>query len=823
MIAQTYEQSSKTEESYSTSNELEFFKPLINGWLGKIEASKRHREPWKRQADECMNFYSLSKKLSDLLNSGSPVMHGINKAPKFQMVINKAFELVAQIGPSLFFNSPDRKVEPKRLKDLPPTLFGDVENDPNAQQLFQAYQMEQMQEDSVCQARATLMESWLNYTPREMPGGGLEKHAQRAITEALVKGRGVLWAEPYQKAASDKMLTGLFYDSVDNLFLDPDATKLEDVRWIAQRCVEHYRDVEERFGLPRNSLKGKASLESMWAEGEKDRSEEAAMYQANGTGKDLVLYYKVYSKSGLGVEFVGGDQGVLNRLDQVVGKYGYLAVCPSCPYPLNAPTRRLRDGATDEEVRDMFEWPIPLWADDAWPCEILDFYEKPNSIWPIPPLAPAMGELKFMSIMMSHLCNRIWMSSRSFIAVAKSAMSEVESIIKRGDDLSVMPISDVHGGVEKMVSFLKQPEVNMDAFAILEKVSELFERRTGLSDLVYGMSATQSRSAQDAATKGQAISVRPEYMQRQVERWMGEASRKEAFCTRWFVDANDVVPLIGRVGAAMWSELIDTQDVDVVIREMEYTIAAGSSQRRNKELEMANVNQALQFFFPEFSKHADATTDTSALNTLIQRWGETAQIDMSDLEIGPRMPPPPPEQEGPSPEEIQFQMEQEKHQLEMQTAAQEHQMKMAESQAKMAEMQARLQSQQTGEHIRAQSEQMKISEMQAKMQSQQSTDAMKLQSEQMKLKGEIIKQHSEMAKFEDEQDRAMASYKNDLMDMLMGRQKHEQDLRHQEEAHDQNLELASERAEHDLLIARQKAAAALSSTAKNRTPPNERN
>ena len=149
------------------------------------------------------------------------------------------------------------------------------------------------------------MESWLNYTPREMPGGGLEKHAQRAITEALVKGRGVLWAEPYQKAASDKMLTGLFYDSVDNLFLDPDATKLEDVRWIAQRCVEHYRDVEERFGLPRNSLKGKASLESMWAEGEKDRSEEAAMYQANGTGKDLVLYYKVYSKSGLGVEFVG--------------------------------------------------------------------------------------------------------------------------------------------------------------------------------------------------------------------------------------------------------------------------------------------------------------------------------------------------------------------------------------------------------------------------------------------------------------------------------------------------------------------------------------
>jgi hypothetical protein len=748
-----------------TQPELEFFRPLVNGWLGKIEAAREspQRKRWKAQADECMNFYSMNKKLHDLMgNDPNGSFSAIQKAPKFQMVIAKAFELVAQIGPSLFFNVPDRKVTPKTLKELPQEFFGDVENDPQAQQIYQAHIQERTSLDSERQSRATLLEHWLGYTPGEMPGGGLEEHAQRAIVEALIKGRGVLWAEPYTKAGSDVTLTGLWYDTVDNLYLDPDATKLEDVRWIAQRVVEHHRDAEDRFDLKRNSLKGRCSLESHWAEGERIRNDTAQMHGTNGTSKDMICYYKIWSKQGVGLEYTGGDEGVNEHLTDILGKHVYVVVSPTVPYPLNAPTAKVKEGATDDQVKDMFEWPIPYWTDNAWPVEFLDFYGEPNNIWPIPALSPAMPELKFMSIMMSHLCNRIWMSSRSFIAVAKSAMSEIEGIINQGADLSVLPVSDIHGGVEKMISFLKQPDVNLDAWTIVDRVAHSFDKNTGLTDLVYGMSNTQSRSAEDAAIKGQAIAVRPEYMANRVEKWMAQATRKEAFCTRWFVTAEDVAPLLGQVGAYLWQQLIDEQDVEKVILEMEYTIAAGSAKRRNRQEELANLNQALQFFFPELSKHADVTTDTSAVNALIQRWGDAAQIDLSDVVLGQRAPPPP---EGPTPEQQEAQQEmqheQEMHQLEMQTKAQEHQMGMQEQQAKIQEIMAKIQAQ----------------AMQAK-----------------------IKQTGEQQKLQ-------AKQRDDLMDMLMSRQQHQQVLQQDEQKHDQELELLEEKADVELDIAKEKAAA----------------
>jgi hypothetical protein len=369
-----------------------------------------------------------------------------------------------------------------------------------------------------------------------------------------------------------------------------------------------------------------------------------------------------------------------------------------------------------------------------------------------------MPELKFLSVMMSHLCNRIWMSSRSFIAVTKAAMSEVGDIIKGGDDLAVLPISDVHGGVDKMISFLKQPEVNMDAWAIIDRVAASFDKNTGLTDLVYGMSNTQSRSAEDAAIKGQAIAVRPDYMSKQVERWMAEASRKEAFCTRWFVGPEDVAPLLGQVGARLWSLLIDEQDIEKVIREMEYTIAAGSAKRRNRQEELANLNQALQFFFPEISKHADVTTDTSAVNALIQRWGDAAQIDLSDVVLGQRVPPPP---EGPSPEEMEMQMKQEEHQMDMQSKAMDQQMDQQEHHMKLQEMMAKIQAQA------------------AQSQLKQSGDEAKIRSKQ----------------------------RSDIMDMLMDRQDHNQQMGHTEELHDQELDLLEERARVELQVAREKAAA----------------
>jgi hypothetical protein len=750
----------------ANERQLEFLKPLVNAWIGRIEASSEHRKPWEDAADECALFYSTIIGMKRHGNDDSRFWLG-KTSPKFKLIISKAFELVAQIGPSLFFNAPGRYVRPKRLKDLPADIFGDVQNDPQAAQMFQMYQQERSADSLAMQARAQLLQHWLDYTPREQPGG-VELHAQRAITEAMIMGRGVLWIEPYRKLGSTRQLTGVFYDSVYNLYIDPDATKVEEIRWMAQRVVEPYREVEERFSLPRDSLKKHASVESNYQRGsEKNNRNSLQKTNRYKQQADLITYYRVWTKNGLGMDSYRYHSPEMRHLndDVIQTRPCYMVIAPGVPYPLNASTQSFRGGATDEDVQNMFEWPIPYWADDMWPCEFLDFYDNPDSVWPIPPLYPAMSHLKFLNIMMSHLCNRIWMSSRSFIAVKKSVMDEVERIINRGEDLAVLPVSDgMHESIHEMIEFLKQPDVNLDAYHILDRVSDGFEKASGLSDLVYGMSDTQSRSAEDASIKRQGISIRPEYMARQVERWWELATRKEAFCTRWFVTAEDVRPLFGQTGAQLWSMLIDSQDVDTVVREMDYTIAAGSAKRRNKQTELANLNQFMQFAMPEVSKHADITSDTSALNYLFNKWAEAAEMDW-DVQLGQRAPPPPPPGT-PDPEKEKLKMEKEKHKSQLQTKAQE-------SQVKLAELLQKFQLE------RAQAAQ-KARIAQSESRDERTTSVLDMLASQAEHRQSLRQQEEE----------------------------HDQDLRHQEESHDQDVRLEAEKARVQRAVMKASARAA---------------
>ena len=118
-------------------------------------------------------------------------------------------------------------------------------------------QQQMAQRETADNIRCQLLEGWLNYTPGEMPFGGLATHSRLAIIEALVKGRGILWSSPYQFEGSEKVLIGSFYDTVDNFFMDPDATGLFDAKWIMQRVVSPVYAVEEEFQLTAGSLEGK--------------------------------------------------------------------------------------------------------------------------------------------------------------------------------------------------------------------------------------------------------------------------------------------------------------------------------------------------------------------------------------------------------------------------------------------------------------------------------------------------------------------------------------------------------------------------------------
>lgn len=622
-------------------------RPICTGWLGKLTKARESKTRFNEIGSQCAAFYT-----SDLGFMWEPgfqqkFLKG-KMGSRFKITTNKAFEFVAVLGPSLYWKNPQRTVKSRKPQMFERPLFGQM-GDPVADQQFQMAMQYQQQRSLEDNARNRLMESYLNYLPIEQTGGGLERHCQRAITEALIKGRSCLWTDKYKKPGSETTLIGSFYDSVDNLFIDPDANSLESAKWIAKRCIHPRWQVERDYNLPPGTLKAGTSFESANMKGMVTADPLAGTRQSQGETADQVVYYKFYSKMGVGDRLSGLEQTMYSGALEVIGDYAYMVCCPGIPYPLNAPPEKLMNATTDE-VRQMFAWPIPFWLDDRWPVAELDFYdslfdEKKPIAWPIAPLSPGLGELVYMNIVISQIANRTWMSSRDLILCAQQAADKLKGWLEGGADQEVITIEMALQNIEKMVSFVQQPPMNMDMWKVLDYVSMQFDKRVGLNELMYGMNpgGTMSRSATDIQIKNEHLGVRPDFLAGQVESWQKKAADMEKLASYWFVKGEDVRPFLGDVGAYFWDQLIVDADPERVVREMEATVEAGSARKRNKATDAANMNAALPMLLPEASKQADMTGDTGPLNQIIQKWADIADFDLTDVSFGPRQQPPPPE------------------------------------------------------------------------------------------------------------------------------------------------------------------------------------
>lgn len=788
-------------------------RPLVAKWLELLKAAETSKRPFQDVADQLMGFYAAKtgflfekafrEKYLGLTNE--------NSIPRHRFTFNKSFEFVAIFGPMLYWDNPARTVKPRRRLEITPEQFGITPPmqqqwqqfqqqtqqyqeavtqyqqmmqqgpppptppqpgqppqppaqwppqppqqpppiDPNIQQMMGLWDWSQqtMQQRAVADGiRCQLLEGWLNYIPGESPNGGLAHQSRLAIVEALVKGMGVLWSAPYQFPGSEKVIIASMYDTVDNLYIDPDATSLADAKWIMQRVVAPVYQIEEEFSLTPGSLNGKGAMsvstpQKMNPIGTPGDS-GALRKDKVGRSSEYLTYYKVWSKCGVGTKLISHfDEEMKANLERVSGKFAFLCICDNVPYPLNLPADQL-ETMNDEEVSKRLEWPFPSWKDDRWPCATISFYEHPNRAWPIAPLAPALGELIFLNLTMCRLADRIEKSSRDFIAVAQSASEEIENAIKNGGDLTVLPLTEVHKNIHEVIQFLQQPETRHDYWEIVDRVNHLFERRTGLTEMMAGQTGTQSRSAADANIKGAQLNVRPEDMQRRVEEWMTDAAKLEKIATRWFIEPKDVESLFGPVGSYLWQTYITSADPEATIRETDCSIEPGSVRKPNKQRDVENVNTLIQFIAPVLSQIYQTQGNPGPLSWLLNQISKVYDMDITGLELPAPQPPQPPQ-----PDQTQMQMQQmemQQRQAEIQATQQKGQLDAQMLQAKgqmdgqkfqleMAKLQAELQIQQKeieAKQLQSQTDLQKV--MIAQQQSQQDA-AVNSQRAQVKLMGD---------------------------------------------------------------------------------------
>lgn len=628
------------EARYSDSELDPVFRTVVSHWINKIKFAVNHkREVFQRTAEECQSFFDGPKSWDELMESSIGGHFDDDQiAPAFKVHVNKTFEFVTIFGPSLYYENPVRTVKPRAPVILPPQFF--AANPLLYQSMAQQENLRVMSDG----LRSVLLEAILNWTPVEF---SLGTEAREAINEALIKGRGCVWTELFTPPGTDMNIVRSIFDSTDNLICDPDAPSFEKCTWIARRCVHPVWQVERDYGLRRGSLRG--NCESQAKQADIETSDEHQYDRKRGYTNDLLIYWKIYSKMGIG----GRLNGILKSLGgplEVFGDYCYLVVAENVPFPLNLPPDVANDpefAANPEAVFAKVAWPTPFWAASEWPVSPLDFHRISGCPWPMAHLKAGMGELKFLNWCMSFLMGKIRNTTRDFIAVLKSAGEELKTAILEGRDLTLLEIEAEHKTISEVVSFLQHPEVNGDIWKMIAAVEENFDKRVGLTELMYGnQGPTQIRSASEANLRSQNMNIRPDDMRKQVEAWMSKVAAKEALCSRWHLQPQDVQPVLGVMGGWAWGQFVQTRDLKEACWQLEYRIESGSTSRPNKEWEAQTMGTAFQTLSPVFQTYAQQTADMGPLNNLTQDYAKSLDLDPSRYQLrSPMMPPAPPEQD----------------------------------------------------------------------------------------------------------------------------------------------------------------------------------
>jgi hypothetical protein len=655
--------------------------PLCKQWLSliKVAQEKKHRE-FGQFAEEAMKFYDGAHDFMWDVDKYATAPGGFldkdsgTAMPTFRMTVNRLFEAVALFGPALFHKYPQVVVNAIEPPEISPESLGFDQADEAGMQQYQQIMAEQAAEASRKKTMASLKQRYLNWL---QVAANKKKEARESITETLIKGMGVLWTEMRRPRGSRIQYPASVHVSCDDIVKDPDAEYDHQVEWIARRCVHAVNRVEEKYGLPAGSLRG--SMQSLESQSTAKGRKDAKSGKQDTTSYDLIEYWEIYSKNGMGDRLKGAGEGNKVKYDlSEFGDFCYLAVVKDVPYPLNMPTEMLERGDS-EELFQAAQWPIPFWTDEecsnGWPYAELSFYHKPKSVWPISPVKPAIGELRFVNWCMSFLADKAAASCKTYMGVMKSAAEEIRrQIADSSGPFTIIEISEIVGQpIDEIVSMLSAPDMPDLVWKMATETLEFIDKRLGTTDLIYGLSSTQMRSAAEAQTRDANTQVRPDEMANRVEDWLSESAMKEAEAAIWMLTHDDVVPVLGELGAHIFETQIQTTDFDQIVRDFDYTIAAGSARKPNKAQRIASLNEFGQMFLPVASAMAESG-QVGPYNAFIEDMCRALDLpEPQRYQIDQ-----PQASQGPSPEEMDAQAKQQ----EMQQSAQQHEQEMAQSQQK---------------------------------------------------------------------------------------------------------------------------------------------
>lgn len=394
--------------------------------------------------------------------------------------------------------------------------------------------------------RWQVTEEYLNYTPTKT---NLVAANRQIGTEAVVYGRGVAWVGKHPR----KGVICSQFDSVRNLLVDPNAHDLDEASWVARRrerpkweAMAEYPEAAAAFKKLQPSAKRESDRDSKFEWEKQDAS------------TDCIVYWEVYCRTGLhhyrgGVELL---KDAARAKEAPTDEESTEAEADDTPMKYLV--------TEDGRLLHVCDWEIPWHVTHEWPCAVLDFYENPDSPWPVSPLEAGLGYQRYMNLIVTMLMGKYRFTSRTVIALAKQNRNGIDDEDKNrvlvGEAIEAIEI-EVNGETRKLSDFIQQFDYSNEYIAqglnFLSAIEERFDKATGLYDILYsGQTETQIRTAQDASIKDRNSRSRIEDMRDRVAHFEAELARKESFAAHFLEPRERIAELLGPEAGANWGALV---------------------------------------------------------------------------------------------------------------------------------------------------------------------------------------------------------------------------------------------------------------------------
>ena len=499
---------------------------LLKRYRNKLEHSRRWRKEEK--------YDDLWQRMIDLYRG----KHHRTDIKEDQLLVNMAFSTINIVAPSVSVNHPKITVNARRPED------GD---------------------------KAVVTEAIVNYWWRHYD---CQKEFRRAVKDALIMGHG--WIKTgYRYVEEEKAVEGGF-DSYDELvevreenvaesnlivkedrpfvervspfdvFVDPDATSMEDARWVAQRIRRPLEDVkkDKRYN---STARGEASPSHYSKWGQDD-------FRPRRSQDPQDSYVEVW-------EWYDIDRNTVSVFCD--GSDKFLVAPKEIPFAFGQPFVMIRN------------------------------YDVPETFYPMGELEaiePLQHELnQTRTQMMNHRkrFSRKWLyKETAFDTDGRQALESDE------DNVMVPVITDDNLGnvITPMPAVINPPEFYNQS----DLISMDMNRVSGVTEYQQGAMPEIRRTATEAAIVQDASNARASDKLAIIERAIGECARRLVMLAQQFMTGEQAIRVVGSEAQPLWL----TFDRDYIQGEFDYEVEAGSTAPMNESFRRQRALQIVDAMAP---------------------------------------------------------------------------------------------------------------------------------------------------------------------------------------------------------------------------------